>query len=208
VDHASHAACLSLTGAGQRARATSDLAGPTIRELAGRGSVQDEGAAGGDGDVGAEPVISQVNLIAKPWDVGPGGYQVCNFPRQWTEWNGKFRDTVREFWRGEDANLGEFASRLTGSADLYEHTNRRAIGRGEKRQRQRRTESTSALSMFEMSRESPSRGASTAGYVGYVEASYVTADRRCDGSVSARCHWGCGTAGCNDRSSPAGPISA
>jgi glycogen operon protein len=57
----------------------------------------------------------------------PGGYQVGNFPPQWTEWNGKYRDTVRDFWRGEDATLGEFASRLTGSADLYEHTGRRPV---------------------------------------------------------------------------------
>ena len=69
-----------------------------------------------------DPTVSQVKLIAEPWDVGPGGYQVGNFPPQWTEWNGKYRDTVRDFWRGEDASLGEFASRLTGSADLYEHT--------------------------------------------------------------------------------------
>ena len=67
-----------------------------------------------------DPTVSQVKLIAEPWDVGPGGYQVGNFPPQWTEWNGKFRDTVRDYWRGEAATLGEFASRLTGSADLYE----------------------------------------------------------------------------------------
>jgi isoamylase len=74
-----------------------------------------------------DPVVSQVKLIAEPWDVGPGGYQVGNFPPQWTEWNGKFRDTVRDYWRGEAATLGEFASRLTGSADLYEHTARRPV---------------------------------------------------------------------------------
>ena len=74
-----------------------------------------------------DPVVSQVKLIAEPWDVGPGGYQVGNFPPQWTEWNGKFRDTVRDYWRGEDASLGEFASRLTGSADLYESTARRPV---------------------------------------------------------------------------------
>ncbi|WP_345750371.1 glycogen debranching protein GlgX [Microbacterium rhizophilus] len=72
-----------------------------------------------------DPVVSQVKLIAEPWDVGPGGYQVGNFPPQWTEWNGKFRDTVRDFWRGEPATLGEFASRFTGSADLYENSARR-----------------------------------------------------------------------------------
>ncbi|AQA03450.1 glycogen debranching enzyme GlgX [Mycobacterium sp. MS1601] len=74
-----------------------------------------------------DPTVSQVKLIAEPWDVGPGGYQVGNFPPQWTEWNGKYRDTVRDFWRGEAASLGEFASRLTGSADLYEHTARRPV---------------------------------------------------------------------------------
>jgi glycogen operon protein len=74
-----------------------------------------------------DPIVSQVKLIAEPWDVGPGGYQVGNFPPQWTEWNGKFRDTMRDFWRSEDAALGEFASRLTGSADLYEHTARRPV---------------------------------------------------------------------------------
>ena len=74
-----------------------------------------------------DPVVSQVKLIAEPWDVGPGGYQVGNFPPQWTEWNGKYRDTVRDFWRGEPQALGEFASRLTGSADLYEHSGRRPV---------------------------------------------------------------------------------
>jgi len=74
-----------------------------------------------------DPVVSQVKLIAEPWDIGPGGYQVGNFPPQWTEWNGKYRDTVRDFWRGEPSTLGEFASRLTGSADLYEHSGRRPV---------------------------------------------------------------------------------
>lgn len=74
-----------------------------------------------------DPIISQVKLIAEPWDVGPGGYQVGNFPPQWTEWNGQYRDTVRDFWRGEPATLGEFASRLTGSADLYESSGRRPV---------------------------------------------------------------------------------
>ena len=72
-----------------------------------------------------DPIVSQVKLIAEPWDVGPGGYQVGNFPPLWTEWNGQFRDTVRDFWRGEPSSLSEFASRLTGSSDLYEHTGRR-----------------------------------------------------------------------------------
>ncbi|WP_396656913.1 glycogen debranching protein GlgX [Microbacterium sp.] len=74
-----------------------------------------------------DPVVSQVKLIAEPWDLGPGGYQVGNFPPQWTEWNGRYRDTVRDFWRGEPQALGEFASRLTGSADLYEHSGRRPV---------------------------------------------------------------------------------
>ncbi|HEY7007689.1 MAG TPA: glycogen debranching protein GlgX [Jatrophihabitantaceae bacterium] len=74
-----------------------------------------------------DPVVSQVKLIAEPWDVGPGGYQVGNFPPQWTEWNGKYRDTVRDFWRGEPATIGEFAARITGSADLYESSGRRPV---------------------------------------------------------------------------------
>jgi isoamylase len=72
-----------------------------------------------------DPVISRVKLIAEPWDVGPGGYQVGNFPPLWTEWNGMFRDTVRDFWRGEPGTLGEFGSRLTGSSDLYQDDGRR-----------------------------------------------------------------------------------
>ncbi|MFI6732946.1 glycogen debranching protein GlgX [Nonomuraea sp. NPDC050451] len=74
-----------------------------------------------------DPVISQVKLIAEPWDVGPGGYQVGNFPPLWTEWNGKYRDIVRDFWRGTHSALPEFASRLTGSADLYESSGRRPV---------------------------------------------------------------------------------
>ena len=72
-----------------------------------------------------DPVVSQVKLIAEPWDVGEGGYQVGNFPALWSEWNGKYRDTMRDFWRGEDSTLSEFASRLTGSSDLYQHNGRR-----------------------------------------------------------------------------------
>ncbi|WP_328430862.1 glycogen debranching protein GlgX [Streptomyces sp. NBC_00453] len=72
-----------------------------------------------------DPVISRVKLIAEPWDVGEGGYQVGNFPPLWSEWNGKYRDTVRDFWRTEPHTLGEFASRLTGSSDLYQHSRRR-----------------------------------------------------------------------------------
>ncbi|MFI1168216.1 glycogen debranching protein GlgX [Streptomyces sp. NPDC020801] len=72
-----------------------------------------------------DPVISRVKLIAEPWDVGEGGYQVGNFPPLWSEWNGLYRDAVRDFWRGEEHTLGEFASRLTGSPDLYAHNRRR-----------------------------------------------------------------------------------
>lgn len=72
-----------------------------------------------------DPIVSQVKLIAEPWDIGEGGYQVGNFPPLWTEWNGKYRDTVRDFWRGEPATLGEFASRITGSSDLYANNGRR-----------------------------------------------------------------------------------
>ncbi|WP_107481278.1 glycogen debranching protein GlgX [Streptomyces malaysiense] len=72
-----------------------------------------------------DPVISRVKLIAEPWDVGEGGYQVGNFPPLWSEWNGRYRDAVRDFWRAEPGSLGEFASRLTGSADLYQHSRRR-----------------------------------------------------------------------------------
>ncbi|HEU4490066.1 MAG TPA: glycogen debranching protein GlgX [Jiangellales bacterium] len=72
-----------------------------------------------------DPVVSQVKLIAEPWDIGDGGYQVGGFPPLWTEWNGKYRDCVRDFWRGEHATLGEFAARLTGSSDLYEADGRK-----------------------------------------------------------------------------------
>ncbi len=72
-----------------------------------------------------DPVVSQVKLIAEPWDIGEGGYQVGNFPPLWSEWNGKYRDTVRDFWRGSDSTLAEFGSRFTGSSDLYQGTGRR-----------------------------------------------------------------------------------
>ena len=71
-----------------------------------------------------DPVISQVKLIAEPWDVGEGGYQVGNFPQGWLEWNGKFRDCIRDYWRGEDSMLAEFALRITGSPDLYQDSER------------------------------------------------------------------------------------
>ena len=71
-----------------------------------------------------DPIVSQVKLIAEPWDVGVGGYQVGGFPPLWSEWNGQYRDTVRDFWRGEYSSLPAFASRISGSADLYEHSGR------------------------------------------------------------------------------------
>src|SRR5438034_442311 len=72
-----------------------------------------------------DPVLSQVKLIAEPWDLGEGGYQVGNFPVLWTEWNGKYRDAVRRFWKGDGGAAAEFAYRLCGSSDLYEHSGRR-----------------------------------------------------------------------------------
>ena len=74
-----------------------------------------------------DPVVSQVKLIAEPWDLGEGGYQVGNFPPSWSEWNGRYRDTLRDFWRGETATLAELASRLTGSSDLYQSDSRRPV---------------------------------------------------------------------------------
>ena len=73
-----------------------------------------------------DPVLSQVKLIAEPWDVGPGGYQVGGFPVGWAEWNGKYRDTVRKFWKGEEGQTADLASRLSGSADIYQWTQRAA----------------------------------------------------------------------------------
>jgi len=72
-----------------------------------------------------DPILSQVKLIAEPWDLGEGGYQVGNFPTKWTEWNGKYRDAVRRFWRGDGAGVSELATRLSGSSDLYEQSGRR-----------------------------------------------------------------------------------
>ncbi len=74
-----------------------------------------------------DPILSPVKLIAEPWDVGEGGYQVGNFPIQWSEWNGRYRDTVRDFWRHEPATLGEMAYRLTGSSDLYQANGRTPV---------------------------------------------------------------------------------
>src|SRR5947199_7397153 len=72
-----------------------------------------------------DPILSNVKLIAEPWDVADGGYQVGNFPPQWSEWNGKYRDSVRSFWKGDEGRIGEVAYRLTGSPDLYQHEGRR-----------------------------------------------------------------------------------
>jgi glycogen operon protein len=72
-----------------------------------------------------DPVLSQVKLIAEPWDVGPGGYQVGNFPVRWAEWNGRYRDTVRDYWRGQTRGVSDLAYRLTGSSDLYQEDGRR-----------------------------------------------------------------------------------
>src|SRR5271155_1370295 len=69
--------------------------------------------------IAQDPVLSAAKLIAEPWDVGDGGYRVANFPVNWKEWNGKYRDGVRDFWRAESYSMGEFASRDTGSSDLY-----------------------------------------------------------------------------------------
>jgi len=75
--------------------------------------------------IAQDPVLSRVKLVAEPWDVGPGGYQVGNFPPGWSEWNGKYRDTVRRFWKGDHGVLPELASRIAGSSDLFEHQGRR-----------------------------------------------------------------------------------
>jgi len=72
-----------------------------------------------------DPVLNRVKLIAEPWDLGAGGYQVGNFPVLWCEWNGKFRDVTRDYWRSQEATLGDFAARLTGSADLYQDDGRK-----------------------------------------------------------------------------------
>lgn len=97
-----------------------DLASALARELYEQGTL-----ASFFDIIHQDPVLSQVKLIAEPWDVGPGGYQVGKFPLLWSEWNGKYRDTVRDFWRGEDSTLAEFAYRFTGSSDLYEYSGRR-----------------------------------------------------------------------------------
>ena len=85
-----------------------------------------------------DPIVSQVKLIAEPWDLGEGGYQVGNFPPLWSEWNGKYRDTVRDFWRGEPGTVDELATRLTGSSDLYQDDSRRPHASHQLRHRPRR----------------------------------------------------------------------
>ncbi|MBN1612694.1 MAG: glycogen debranching protein GlgX [Polyangiaceae bacterium] len=75
--------------------------------------------------IGQDPVLSQVKLIAEPWDTGPGGYRVGGFPVQWSEWNGKYRDALRRFWKGDESQVAELAYRLSGSSDLYQHNGRR-----------------------------------------------------------------------------------
>src|SRR5207247_1380280 len=72
-----------------------------------------------------DPVLSQVKLVAEPWDVGQGGYQVGNFPVRWAEWNGRYRDSVRDYWRTEPIGVADLAYRLTGSSDLYQEDGRR-----------------------------------------------------------------------------------
>jgi isoamylase len=97
-----------------------DLASTLAREL------HDVDRLSGFFDViNQDPVISQVKLIAEPWDVGEGGYQVGNFPVLWAEWNGKYRDTVRRYWKSDDGQLSDLAYRLTGSSDLYQRDGRR-----------------------------------------------------------------------------------
>ena len=98
-----------------------DLAAALARETNG---VVDQAGAFMD-VVHQDPVLAQVKLIAEPWDVGENGYQIGQFPVGWSEWNGKFRDVVRDYWRGEGGLIGELAYRLTGSADLYQHNGRR-----------------------------------------------------------------------------------
>jgi isoamylase len=97
-----------------------DLASALARELHGV-----DGLSGFFDIIHQDPVISQVKLIAEPWDLGEGGYQVGNFPAGWAEWNDKYRDTMRSYWKGDRGVIGEFAQRLTGSSDLFEHSGRR-----------------------------------------------------------------------------------
>ncbi len=97
-----------------------DLASTLVRDLHGVSRTHPFFEA-----VHQDPVVSQVKLIAEPWDIGDGGYQVGNFPVPWSEWNGKYRDAVRSYWKGDEGRIGEIAYRLTGSPDLYQHDGRR-----------------------------------------------------------------------------------
>ncbi len=97
-----------------------DLASTLVRDLNGFSRTHPFFAA-----IQQDPVLSQTKLIAEPWDVGDGGYQVGNFPVPWSEWNGKYRDAVRSYWKGDEGRIGEIAYRLTGSPDLYQHDGRR-----------------------------------------------------------------------------------
>ena len=97
-----------------------DLASTLAREL------HEVNMLGGFFDIiHQDPVLSQVKLIAEPWDLGQGGYLVGNFPALWSEWNGKYRDSIRKFWKGDGGMVSEFATRFTGSSDLYEWSSRR-----------------------------------------------------------------------------------
>ena len=82
-----------------------------------------------------DPVLSAVKLIAEPWDVGPGGYQLGNFPPGWAEWNDRFRDTVRRFWRGDERLCAGFAARLAGSSDIFRASRPAAVGQHQLRHR-------------------------------------------------------------------------
>jgi len=125
-----------------------------------------------------DPVVSQVKLIAEPWDVGAGGYQVGKFPPLWTEWNGKYRDTVRDFWRGQPASIPEFASRLSGSSDLYETSARRPVA------------SINFVTCHD--------GFTLADLVSYnTKHNEANGDRNADGSNDNR-SWNCGTEGPTD----------
>jgi len=125
-----------------------------------------------------DPVVSQVKLIAEPWDVGAGGYQVGKFPPLWTEWNGKYRDTVRDFWRGQPASVPEFASRLSGSSDLYETSARRPVA------------SINFVTCHD--------GFTLADLVSYnTKHNEANGDRNADGSNDNR-SWNCGTEGPTD----------
>lgn len=127
-----------------------------------------------------DPVIGQVKLIAEPWDVGEGGYQVGNFPPLWSEWNGKYRDCVRDFWRGQGCTLAEFAYRITGSSDLYESTGRRPFA------------SVNFVTAHD--------GFTLTDLVSYNEKhNEANGEENCDGTSDNR-SWNCGVEGPTDKS--------